>query len=123
MDGLGDKRHEFGEIDKQPDEEHAVNALVKLVKQFPKKISILALGPLTNLAVAQMVYPDFLHLTQSVIILGGNIHALGNVEPTGEFNFVNDPEAAHIVLKSNCTLIPWETTLKSCLPHVSKTQC
>lgn len=114
-DGLGNSTQEMTEIDILIEKENAVNALVRMAKLYPKKITIMALGPLTNLALAHLMDYQFFDNISKIVLMGGNITALGNIESTAEFNFFNDPEAAHIVLtKSKCplTIIPLETCLK-----------
>ncbi len=110
-------------IDVMSEDEHAVNALIRLAKEMPKQITIMALGPLTNLAVAHLMDPQFFDNIDQIVVLGGTVTALGNFKPTAEFNFQADPEAAHVVL-SNCespiTIIPWETCIQHLIPWVSK---
>ncbi|XP_054166477.1 inosine-uridine preferring nucleoside hydrolase-like [Oppia nitens] len=116
IDGLGNSVHRMPEIDCQTEEEHAAQAIVSLVQQFPKQIQLLSLGPLTNLALAQHLYPSVLNEFREIIAMGGMIEMLGNVGPTTEFNFFNDPEAVHMVLtNSTCpmTIVPWDTCLKT----------
>lgn len=110
-------------IDVMPEDEHAVNALIRLAKEIPKQITVMTLGPLTNLAVAHLMDPQFFHNINQIVVMGGTVSALGNFRPTAEFNFLTDPEAVHVVL-SNCespiTIIPWETCTQHLIPWVSK---
>nr|CAD7461974.1 unnamed protein product [Timema tahoe] len=102
--------------------EHAVNALIKLVTASPGEITIVCLGPLTNIALAVRLDPLFLGKVKQVIILGGSVEGVGNIAPGIEFNFYMDPEADFIVLNSTdmrvspavspIQLMPWETVLK-----------
>ncbi|KAJ8037743.1 Inosine-uridine preferring nucleoside hydrolase [Holothuria leucospilota] len=90
---------------------NAVQALINLVQQHPKEVNVCAVGPLTNLALAERLWPDFSRNLKSVCIMGGNMYGEGNVTPSAEFNFYCDPEAAHIVLhdfKCEKILITWE---------------
>lgn len=94
--------------------EHAVNFLTKITSERPHEISLLCLGPLTNIALAIHMDPHFCTNVKEVVIMGGNIAGIGNVTAAAEFNFHCDPEAAHVVLKSmKCpiTIFPWETAL------------
>lgn len=62
--------------------------------------------------------------TKELYIMGGNHKGVGNVTPAAEFNFLADPEAAHIVLAGFRGLIyvlPWEACLALKIPYVSKT--
>ena len=63
-------------------------------------LTIVAIGPLTNLAAALVADPDLSDRLESVVVMGGAFEEPGNVTPTAEFNFFMDPEAAQIVLES-----------------------
>jgi inosine-uridine nucleoside N-ribohydrolase len=102
--------------------EPAAMALVRLVNAQPNELDLVALGPLTNLALAIKLDPQFLTKLKSCYIMGGCIHAKGNANNTAEFNIHYDPEAAHIVFQAAVyasflrdqpvlNLVPWETTL------------
>lgn len=99
--------------------EHAVLALVRLSKEYSGKIELIAVGPLTNVALAQRLDPGFLGRLHSLTIMGGAVHARGNETACAEFSTARrsislsgrvrmsactdifaDPEAAHIVLSS-----------------------
>ncbi|XP_041456304.1 probable uridine nucleosidase 2 isoform X2 [Lytechinus variegatus] len=114
-DGLGntkrldDPQHEFLK------DEAACLALVKLVNQYPGQISIAAIGPLTNLALATRIDPNFSSKIKKLIIMGGDSEGRGNITPCAEFNFCADPEAAKVVLHEfTCRkiLVSWELTMK-----------
>ena len=98
----------------QVENEHAVNAIIDIVTKNKSEITLVAIGPLTNLALAVKLKPELPSLLKELVILGGNYTGLGNQTRTGEFNFVVDPLAAHIVLEEyTCPkyVIPWETVL------------
>ncbi|XP_077979162.1 uncharacterized protein LOC144434567 [Glandiceps talaboti] len=80
--------------------EHAVNAIVRLVNQHPGEISLVCLGPLTNVAMAMRMDADLPKKLKDVTIMGGNLYGKANYTVCGEFNFANDPEAANMVLNS-----------------------
>ncbi|XP_070564617.1 inosine-uridine preferring nucleoside hydrolase-like [Ptychodera flava] len=80
--------------------EHAVNAIVRIVNEYQGEISMVTLGPLTNVAMAMRMDPDLPKKLKDLTIMGGNSNAKGNFTVSGEFNFAMDPEAAHIVLNS-----------------------
>lgn len=84
-------------------------------------VSLLCLGPLTNIALAFRTFGDLAHKVAFLYIMGGNSQAVGNTSSSAEFNFFMDPEAAHIVLSSSrpVTLLPWETCTEPCLSTVS----
>ncbi|XP_024223068.1 pyrimidine-specific ribonucleoside hydrolase RihA isoform X2 [Bombus impatiens] len=76
--------------------------------------------PLTNIALAIKMYPQFVDHVKEFYIMGGNATAQGNITPQAEFNFYMDPESVHIVFNNNknpLRLLPWETCLKSCISH------
>ncbi|KAK3096700.1 hypothetical protein FSP39_002518 [Pinctada imbricata] len=115
-DGLGDVKH-FPEIDMTNlQKEHASLAIIRLTNQYPGEITMVAMGPLTNLAVAIRIDPDVSSRIKRLFIMGGNIEGKGNTSPAAEFNFRVDPEAACIVLNEfRCpiTIIPWEACLSA----------
>jgi purine nucleosidase len=75
-----------------------VSALIDIFKGRPGQIELLALGPLTNIALAARLEPSFPSRVKHITIMGGCESARGNSSMTAEFNFFADPEAAHIVL-------------------------
>ncbi|XP_054014099.1 pyrimidine-specific ribonucleoside hydrolase RihA-like [Hylaeus anthracinus] len=100
--------------------EHAVCAMNRIVSQYPDRITVVCMGPLTNIALAIKMYPHFVENVKEFYIMGGNITAQGNITPQAEFNFYMDPESVHIVLNCNkkpLWLLPWETCLKSYISH------
>uniref|UniRef100_T1J6D6 Mediator of RNA polymerase II transcription subunit 15 n=1 Tax=Strigamia maritima TaxID=126957 RepID=T1J6D6_STRMM len=99
----------------QHESEHASLALLRLVNENPGQVTLVALGPLTNLALAQRLDPKFSTKLNRLVYMGGNIEGQGNVSTAAEFNFYSDPEAAAVVLNEfQCPMlcIPWETCLK-----------
>ncbi len=84
--------------------ETAVDLMVRFVLANPGEIEIIALGPLTNVAMAIQRQPAFASAVKRMVIMGGAIAALpdgaGNMTPNAEFNFWVDPEAARLVLRS-----------------------
>ncbi|KAL1023396.1 hypothetical protein UPYG_G00040290 [Umbra pygmaea] len=98
-DGLGDVLDEDPQWKEKIQTEHAVNAMTRLVAEHPKQVTLVALGPLTNLALAIRLDPSFPLNLKELFIMGGNMEGKGNVSVCGEFNFVMDPESAHVVLE------------------------
>ncbi|XP_064488229.1 uncharacterized protein LOC135400326 [Ornithodoros turicata] len=95
---------------------HASVVMVDLVRKNPGKISMMALGPLTNLAVAQRLDSDFLRLLKELVIMGGTVNGVGNVTPVAEFNFFVDPEAVSVVLgEASCKtrILPFDACMRS----------
>lgn len=83
----------------------AVEFLVQTLSDQPGEITIIAVGPLTNLALAEQRQPGTLQKAKQVIIMGGAIAATGNSTPVAEFNFYADPHAAHTVVHSGAALL------------------
>jgi inosine-uridine nucleoside N-ribohydrolase len=85
--------------------EIAANFLIRQVHQYPHQISIVAAGPLTNLALAIRLDPEFPSLAKELIFMGGLIggisKATGNPDFGSDFNLIFDPEAAEIVLMAD----------------------
>lgn len=84
--------------------EHAVDALIRLIRANPGAITLCPIGPMTNLAVALIKAPDIAPLIREIVCMGGAAFRPGNVTPSAEFNFWIDPEAARIVLAAGVPL-------------------
>lgn len=119
-DGLGDVLE-----DKDPkweqkiQREHAVNAMIRLASENPNQVSLVALGPLTNLAMAVRLDPEFPKKLKDLYIMGGNMEGKGNVSLCAEFNFLMDAESAYVVLEDFlCTtyIATWEYACRNKLP-------
>lgn len=92
--------------------EHAVNKIYELVMERPKDVTIICLGPLTNLAIGLRMYGDMALNIKEVYLIGGNNKGAGNTTKAAEYNFYIDSEAASIVLdtvKCPIIILPWET--------------
>jgi purine nucleosidase len=72
-------------------------AIIRLARQRPGEITLVCLGPLTNLAIALNVEPGLTDLLAGVVLMGGAFHVPGNTTPAAEFNILVDPEAAEQV--------------------------
>ncbi|XP_069828465.1 nucleoside hydrolase-like [Dendropsophus ebraccatus] len=119
VDGLGDVPDSTSPDLDVLSKEHAVLAMLRLVNEYSGQVSLVATGPLTNLALAVNMDPTFPQKIKSLFIMGGNMESRGNVTVCGEFNFACDPEAAYIVLNSfDCPtkIATWEFTLRNDLP-------
>ena len=96
-DGLGNIGME--EIDRTPEEESATDFLIRKAREEKGEITLMPIGPLTNIAEAVQKDPEFAKNIKEVVIMGGAVHE-GNVTPHAEFNFLVDPEAAQIVFQA-----------------------
>ncbi|MEE9147942.1 MAG: ribokinase [Candidatus Tectomicrobia bacterium] len=90
----------------------APQRLIQLVQTHGHDLTVVALGPLTNIARAIQRAPDTMRQLGCLVIMGGAISVPGNVTPTAEFNIFVDPHAADIVLSSGLpmTLVPLDIT-------------
>ncbi len=99
----------------------AVGFIIDRISSHPGDVVVIALGPLTNLALAEARDPGILSRAHSVMVMGGALLEPGNVSPVAEFNFFVDPHAARQVLrvKANLTLVPLDVTRKAVLMEES----
>lgn len=91
-------------------DEHAVNALLRLTAEAPGELSVVCIGPLTNVAAATVLDRTFPGRVKSLYVMGGSNNGRGNITPSAEFNFYVDPEAAQIVLDAgfaDVRIVPW----------------
>jgi purine nucleosidase len=111
-DGLGDAG--IPASSRVAEKKHASQALVDLAFSHPGEIDLIAIGPLTNLAVAQELDPDLPSRFASLTIMGGAVYAKGNINITAEFNIFADPEAAKAVFERwpMVRILSWETTME-----------
>ncbi|KAG8586746.1 hypothetical protein GDO81_005473 [Engystomops pustulosus] len=96
-DGLGDVGDPNSPGLELLQKEDAVHALIRIIHQYEGQINLVALGPLTNLALAVKMDPSLPKKLKNLCIMGGNIQGRGNITVCAEFNFFMDPEAAYIV--------------------------
>lgn len=112
-DGFGDVG--FAEPSAQALPEHAAQALVRLAREHPGQLTLVALAPLTNLALALRLDPSLPDHIARLVIMGGAVNGHGNTMTTPtEFNIGFDPEAAHVVFEGfpEFDLVDWEVTLR-----------
>ena len=98
-------------------EGHAVDFLIETIRKSPGEISLVTMGPLTNLAVALRLAPDVAEKVKELIIMGGAIRHEGNTTPLAEFNVYADPHAAQISFHAGLptTLVPLDVTYQCIL--------
>lgn len=82
-----------------------VEFLLSSLQTRPGEMTLVATGPLTNLARAEAQVPGVLQQARQVVIMGGAVRVPGNITPTAEFNFYADPHAARQVLASEAKLV------------------
>ncbi|MCC6613297.1 MAG: nucleoside hydrolase [Anaerolineae bacterium] len=96
------------------EDEHAVSALIRLANEYPGELTLLTLGPMTNIALALRIDPSLPSKIKQLVWMGGTIRAQGNTQMvTAEWNIFCDPEAAYMTLDAfpMSTMLSWETTL------------
>ncbi|MGV0025573.1 nucleoside hydrolase [Phormidesmis priestleyi] len=84
---------------------NADEVLIDQLNALPGEITLIAIGPLTNLAAAEKKSPGILQKAREIVIMGGAFFCPGNVTPQAEFNIWFDPEAAKVVLNSRTDLV------------------
>jgi purine nucleosidase len=89
-----------------PLDQDAAHFLIAQVHAHPHQVTICAMGPLTNIALALAIEPHFAELTRGIVLMGGSLNPQTSdpefsTSPRHEFNFWFDPEAAHIVLRAH----------------------
>jgi pyrimidine-specific ribonucleoside hydrolase len=101
--------------DRGPDPRGAVGLLTELVESHPEPITLIAIGPLTNVALFAATRPDLYARLDRLVIMGGGVHITGNHTPTGEFNIWFDPEAAARVFAAGVevTMVGLDVTHKA----------
>jgi inosine-uridine nucleoside N-ribohydrolase len=118
-----------------PLDEDAAHFLIRQVHAHPHEVTIYAAGPLTNIALAISIDPQFAELTKGIVIMGGSLNPQTDdpefaTSPRHEFNFWFDPEAAHITLRAHWPRIDLTTVdvsikvpfTQAMLDQISKSQ-
>jgi inosine-uridine nucleoside N-ribohydrolase len=85
---------------RRPHRGEAVQFLISEIERHPGEVTILAIGPMTNIALALRMKPQIETRIRRIVFMGGNVHVPGNASAAAEFNFWFDPEAAQMVLRS-----------------------
>ncbi|MCY7313489.1 MAG: nucleoside hydrolase [Pseudoxanthomonas sp.] len=111
VDGFGDVG--YPPAAQGPQAEHAALAILRLSHEYAGELLLVALGPLTNIAVALKLDPTLPGRIKRFVVMGGAVSAHGNITPAAEFNIAFDPEAAHVVLQAfpHLELADWEAVV------------
>ncbi len=116
-DGLGDVG--LPPVRSQVEDEDAVTALINLSKEYSGELTLLAVGRLTNVALAIQQDEAFTGRLKEIIIMGGTHEHPGNVTPWAEANIIGDPEAAEMVFRSEAplTMVGLDVTTQTRMSH------
>jgi purine nucleosidase len=111
-DGMGDIGLPL--TGREPTRGHAVDVIIDMAHRFPGDLTLVTLGPLTNVAVALTRAPELAGLIPRCVIMGGQGSGPGNSTPLAEYNIYCDPEALAIVLASglDCTFVGWDISCR-----------
>ncbi|XP_075511898.1 putative uridine nucleosidase 2 [Primulina tabacum] len=102
-DGLGNQN--FPPPKGKPTEQSATEFLVQKASLYPGQVTVVALGPLTNIALAIQSDPAFVKNIGQIVLLGGAFAVNGNVNPAAEANIFGDPDAADVVFTSGADVL------------------
>ena len=109
----------FGNIDwpmsaRQTDDRSGAQFIVDSVRADPGAVTLIAIGPLTNLALALELEPQLPDLVEQVIVMGGAVFRPGNITPAAEANIICDPHAAEQVFSASwpLTLVGLDVTMQ-----------
>jgi purine nucleosidase len=107
-DGMGDMNYPLPQ--RPPAPGHAVNELIRRFGEAPGEITLVTLGPLTNIATALRSEPRLAQWVKRCYVMGGAAWSVGNVTPAAEYNIWCDPEAARIIFHSGMEImmVGWE---------------
>jgi purine nucleosidase len=107
-DGMGDINLPL--YGRTPAPEHATDVILETINRYPGEITLVTLGPLTNVAMALLREPAMAGMVRECVIMGGTGQGHGNVTPVAEFNIWVDPEAAKIVYESGMPIkmVGWD---------------
>ena len=90
----------------QLDTRRAEDFIIETIKQYPGEVTLMPLGPLTNIALALQRAPEIAEMVEEAVLMGGNAYAPGNISPAAEANIFHDPHAAEIIFRSS-----WQVTM------------
>jgi len=100
----------------KPVAEPAADLIQGIVRKYPGEVTLITIGPLTNIATALHADPELAGKVRSLVMMGGSLSG-GNITPAAEFNIYVDPEAARIVFQSGIplTMVGLDVTRKTTL--------
>jgi purine nucleosidase/pyrimidine-specific ribonucleoside hydrolase len=95
--GLGGVELDAGDVPVR--DEHAVTLMARVLRESPRPVTLVPVGPLTNVALLLRMHPELAERIGAIVLMGGSVGP-GNVTPAAEFNILVDPEAADVVFSS-----------------------
>lgn len=102
-DGMGDLNLPPPQLRRE--DEHAIDALIRTIAAHAGAITLVTLGPLTNIAAALIKAPEIAAQVQQCVVMGGAANTIGNITPAAEYNIWCDPDAARIVFGSGMPIL------------------
>jgi inosine-uridine nucleoside N-ribohydrolase len=115
-DGLGGIKEimdiNVDNININSDQNYSAKQIIKAVNKSPGQLNLLALAPLTNIAIALKLDPSIKNKFKNIVCMGGSYSSTGNITPSAEFNFYFDSLASQIFFSkfTNVLICPWEPT-------------
>lgn len=94
----------FGPLERKAEKEHAVQFIIRTLLESEEKITLVPVGPLSNIGMALRLAPGIVEKIEQIVLMGG-AYGLGNYSAAAEFNILVDPEAAHIVFSSGVPIV------------------
>jgi purine nucleosidase len=112
-DGMSDSN--FPPPKQQPESENGVDAIIRLARRYPGEITLIAIGALTNVALAILKEPKLPQLLSGIVFMGGFRNFYGNISPAATYNIWVDPEAAQVVFNSGAriTTVGFDVSVRS----------
>lgn len=100
----------------KPVAQSAAELIREIVRRYPNEVTLITIGPLTNIATALRADPDLAPIIRGLVMMGGTL-SRGNITPSAEFNIYVDPEAARVVFQSGIpvTMVGLDVTRKTSL--------
>ena len=113
LEGLGTMVHGedgMGNTNPPPPKGKVINKsaaefIIEVVHTYPDEVTLVPIGPLTNIALALKIDPTIMSLVKKVVLMGGAVSKPGNISPTAEANIYHDPHAADIVMRAGWPLV------------------
>ena len=120
-DGMGDAGYPLS--GRVPAEGRGADVIVETILGAPGEITLVALGPLTNVAIAVLLAPEIASAVDRVVVMGGTgVNGPGNVSAMAEYNFWADPEAATVVTRAGFPIefVGWDISIASAVVDAAR---